>query len=126
MMKNMTWKEALLPQPPSFNKKRNYEMKELLGEGAFGKVVVSVLQAPMAVPRQGRSNSTKKPTYVSSLSNRMRHGMSLQTKSPSLSGGLLPGSTHHPRRHQRTFRCLQHPPNLPDLPPLQPILGTQE
>lgn len=46
MMKNMTWKEALLPQPPSFNKKRNYEMKEVLGEGAFGKVVVSIRQAP--------------------------------------------------------------------------------
>jgi calcium/calmodulin-dependent protein kinase I len=40
MMKNMTWKEALLPQPPSFGKKRNYEIKDVLGEGAFGKVVV--------------------------------------------------------------------------------------
>lgn len=79
-MKNMTWKEALLPQPPSFNKKRNYEMKELLGEGAFGKVVVSVPQAPMAILRRCRSNSTNKPTYVLCLSNRMRHGMYLQTR----------------------------------------------
>ncbi|KAJ2915800.1 hypothetical protein MD484_g4617, partial [Candolleomyces efflorescens] len=47
MMKNMTWKEALLPQPPSFGKKRNYEIKDVLGEGAFGKVVRATWHVPV-------------------------------------------------------------------------------
>lgn len=46
MNKNITWKEAILPQPPSFNKKRNYEMKDVLGEGAFGKVVRASWHVP--------------------------------------------------------------------------------
>jgi calcium/calmodulin-dependent protein kinase I len=38
---NLTLKEAILPQPPSFVKKKNYEVKKQLGEGTFGKVMVS-------------------------------------------------------------------------------------
>lgn len=32
--------EALLPQPPSFQKKKAYEIHKVLGEGTFGKVMV--------------------------------------------------------------------------------------
>ena len=39
---HLTIKEALLPQPPSFSKKKNYEIHAKLGEGTFGKVMVSV------------------------------------------------------------------------------------
>lgn len=34
-------KNAILPQPASFLKKKNYEVQEVLGVGTFGKVVVS-------------------------------------------------------------------------------------
>lgn len=34
--------ETLLPQPPSFSKKKSYEVHQLLGMGTFGKVVVRV------------------------------------------------------------------------------------
>lgn len=73
MMKNMTWKEALLPQPPSFNKKRNYEMKDVLGEGAFGKVIVSGLRRCSSVHIR-----------ITDSFNRVseRHGTSLQTSMP--------------------------------------------
>ena len=32
--------DGLLPQPPSFQKKKNYEIHKVLGEGTFGKVMV--------------------------------------------------------------------------------------
>ncbi|TFK24578.1 Pkinase-domain-containing protein [Coprinopsis marcescibilis] len=47
MMKNLTLKEALLPQPPSFQKKRNYELKDKLGEGTFGTVVRATWYVPV-------------------------------------------------------------------------------
>jgi hypothetical protein len=34
------WKESLLPQPPSFSKKKTYEIHQVLGTGTFGKVMV--------------------------------------------------------------------------------------
>ncbi|EAU87161.2 CAMK/CAMK1 protein kinase [Coprinopsis cinerea okayama7 len=43
----MTLKEALLPQPPSFMKKRNYELKDTLGEGTFGKVIRATWHVPV-------------------------------------------------------------------------------
>ncbi|TFK48027.1 Pkinase-domain-containing protein [Heliocybe sulcata] len=47
-------KETLLPQPPSFQKKKHYEVKEVMGEGTFGKVMratwhVPVGQTPVAL-----------------------------------------------------------------------------
>jgi calcium/calmodulin-dependent protein kinase I len=33
--------EALLPQPPSYGKKKHYDMHQVLGTGTFGKVIVS-------------------------------------------------------------------------------------
>lgn len=32
--------ETLLPQPPSFQKKKHYEIHQVLGTGTFGKVMV--------------------------------------------------------------------------------------
>ncbi|KAI0700400.1 kinase-like domain-containing protein [Cytidiella melzeri] len=39
-MKSLSLKESLLPQPPSFQKKKHYEIHQVLGTGSFGKVVV--------------------------------------------------------------------------------------
>lgn len=39
-MHNLSLKETLLPQPPSFQKKKAYEIHKVLGEGSFGKVMV--------------------------------------------------------------------------------------
>ncbi|KDR73188.1 hypothetical protein GALMADRAFT_251774 [Galerina marginata CBS 339.88] len=45
MMKNLT--ESLLPQPPSYIKKKNYEMHQVLGTGTFGKVVRATWNVPV-------------------------------------------------------------------------------
>lgn len=41
MLKGLSIKDSLLPQPPSFGKKKFYEVHNELGVGSFGKVVVS-------------------------------------------------------------------------------------
>ncbi|KAG6811134.1 hypothetical protein H0H92_008830 [Tricholoma furcatifolium] len=38
--------EALLPQPPSFSKKKNYEIHQILGTGSFGKVARATWHVP--------------------------------------------------------------------------------
>ncbi|RDB29938.1 Calcium/calmodulin-dependent protein kinase [Hypsizygus marmoreus] len=48
--------EALLPQPPSFNKKKYYELHQVLGTGTFGKVVRATWHVPpeqIAVAERG-------------------------------------------------------------------------
>lgn len=40
---HLSIKDAILPQPPSFVKKKSYEVHNVLGEGTFGQVVVSCL-----------------------------------------------------------------------------------
>jgi len=36
--------EKMLPQPPSFAKKRQYDVQDVLGSGTFGKVMVRTLR----------------------------------------------------------------------------------
>jgi len=40
-MRHIGIKDVFLPQPPSFGKKKAYEVHGILGTGTFGKVVVS-------------------------------------------------------------------------------------
>ena len=42
MIKNFT--ESLLPQPPSFVKKKSYDVQQVLGRGTFGKVMVRLIK----------------------------------------------------------------------------------
>lgn len=41
-MKSLSLKESILPQPSSFQKKKNYDTHGVLGTGSFGKVMVRV------------------------------------------------------------------------------------
>ncbi|KAE9395341.1 Pkinase-domain-containing protein [Gymnopus androsaceus JB14] len=43
---HLSIKDAILPQPPSFVKKKNYEVHQVLGEGTFGKVVKATWHVP--------------------------------------------------------------------------------
>ena len=72
MMKNLT--ESLLPQPPSFVKKKSYDVQQVLGKGTFGKVMV----------RSDLDNSAQ--TYLTRLNQLVVHysgqrGMFLLIKS---------------------------------------------
>ncbi|TDL22436.1 Pkinase-domain-containing protein [Rickenella mellea] len=44
----LSLKEALLPQPPSFAKKKCYELHDVLGTGTFGKVIRATWNVPTA------------------------------------------------------------------------------
>ncbi|KXN92679.1 Calcium/calmodulin-dependent protein kinase [Leucoagaricus sp. SymC.cos] len=47
MLKRLKVKESTLFQPPSFTKKRSYELKDVLGVGSFGKVVHATWHVPL-------------------------------------------------------------------------------
>ncbi|KAJ6555204.1 CAMK/CAMK1 protein kinase [Mycena vulgaris] len=47
MMKHLSIKDALLKQPASFYKKKNYEVHDVLGNGTFGKVVHATWYVPI-------------------------------------------------------------------------------
>ena len=45
-------RDVLLSQPPSFKKKKEYVLNELLGRGAFGKVVRATWTPPEGEPKE--------------------------------------------------------------------------
>ncbi|KAH7890247.1 kinase-like domain-containing protein, partial [Phlebopus sp. FC_14] len=61
MMKNLSLKEALLPQPPSFIKKQAYEVHEVLGTGTFGKVMRATWYVPPDLLEVSRQGATATP-----------------------------------------------------------------
>ncbi|KAG7440583.1 Pkinase-domain-containing protein [Guyanagaster necrorhizus] len=68
-MKSLSIKDALLPQPPSFGKKKNYEVHQVLGTGTFGKVVHATWNVPpelVAVSERGAIASVASEMQVSS------------------------------------------------------------
>ncbi|KAJ7348004.1 CAMK/CAMK1 protein kinase [Mycena albidolilacea] len=93
MMKHLSIKDALLPQPPSFHKKRNYEVHDVLGNGTFGKVVHATWHVPLeqaslaehgaALDVLGTGESTKLARKTSAKKARSR--------SPSPSPGAASG-----------------------------------
>ncbi|KDQ23098.1 hypothetical protein PLEOSDRAFT_1049840, partial [Pleurotus ostreatus PC15] len=49
---HLSIKDAILPQPPSFVKKKSYEVHNVLGEGTFGQVVVSCLSTDSGMVKE--------------------------------------------------------------------------
>lgn len=61
IMNHFSVMEAILPQPPSFSKKKNYEIREVLGTGTFGKVMRATWTVPpnrIEVSTQGAAASS--------------------------------------------------------------------
>ncbi|KAJ6629385.1 kinase-like domain-containing protein [Mycena sp. CBHHK59/15] len=53
MLKHLSIKDVLLPQPASFYKKKHYEVHDVLGNGTFGKVTRSRSPSPAPAPPSG-------------------------------------------------------------------------
>ncbi|KAF7368771.1 Protein kinase domain-containing protein [Mycena venus] len=98
-MKHLSIKDAILPQPPSFYKKKNYEVHDVLGNGTFGKVVhatwhVPLEQASLAehgaaldVPDADPSASSTKLSQKSSKSSVSKKSSRSRSPSPAPSAG---------------------------------------
>ncbi|KAJ8520214.1 hypothetical protein ONZ45_g2942 [Pleurotus djamor] len=96
---HLSIKDAILPQPPSFVKKKAYEVHNVLGEGTFGQVVRATWHVPpeqIAVATHGAAadasvsvtaNSSSKGSKASSLKSALgaRSASPSRTSSPALS-----------------------------------------
>ncbi|KAJ3551283.1 hypothetical protein NM688_g4792 [Phlebia brevispora] len=63
-MKALSLSEALLPQPPSFQKKKHYEIHQVLGTGTFGKVMRATWHVPpgqIPIAQRGAAAKTASP-----------------------------------------------------------------
>lgn len=67
-------KETLLPQPPSFAKKKNYEFHSVLGTGTFGKVVHATWVPDPSQVVGGRNGSTSPFAPPSSVPDNIGKG----------------------------------------------------
>ncbi|KAI0090048.1 kinase-like domain-containing protein [Irpex rosettiformis] len=68
-IKSISLKESLLPQPPSFQKKKNYEIHQVLGTGSFGKVVHATWHVPPGQEAVAQSGAAAVDTLTLPPSN---------------------------------------------------------
>ncbi|KAF7323646.1 Protein kinase domain-containing protein [Mycena kentingensis (nom. inval.)] len=68
---HLSLRDAILPQPPSFYKKKHYEVHDVLGNGTFGKVVHATWHVPVeqaALAEHGASADYDNQDYDTSRS----------------------------------------------------------
>ncbi|KAJ7474756.1 kinase-like domain-containing protein, partial [Mycena latifolia] len=86
MMKHLSIKDALLPQPGSFYKKKNYEVHEVLGNGTFGKVVHATWHVPLeqaGLAERGAALDVPDDSTRPGSSSSKRRSMRSRSPSPS-------------------------------------------
>ncbi|KAJ4496558.1 kinase-like domain-containing protein [Lentinula lateritia] len=89
---HLSIKDAILPQPPSFVKKKNYEVHQVLGEGTFGKVVKATWHVPaeqVTIAERGAAagpddpSTTTQPKMKRTLTNLVGSKPSSRSTSPA-------------------------------------------
>ncbi|KAL0579092.1 Calmodulin-dependent protein kinase cmk2 [Marasmius crinis-equi] len=89
-------KNAILPQPPSFVKKKHYEVHQVLGEGTFGKVVRATWHVPpeqVAVAEHGASASLEEEQGSAPSSPKPKRNLSFGPGRPSSRASSTTSST---------------------------------
>lgn len=69
MMKSLSLKESLLPQPSSFSKKKAYEIKDVLGKGTFGKVMRATWHVPPGLSLVALHGASANPSETNSAAS---------------------------------------------------------
>ncbi|KAI0638956.1 kinase-like domain-containing protein [Trametes polyzona] len=91
-MPSLSISEALLPQPPSFQKKKAYEIHKVLGEGTFGKVMRATWHVPPGQIPVALRGAAAAPHEVAVPPNGSKPAPPSRTNSSASTGG---GSTSH-------------------------------
>ncbi|KIK68706.1 hypothetical protein GYMLUDRAFT_190024 [Collybiopsis luxurians FD-317 M1] len=104
---HLSIKDAILPQPPSFVKKKNYEVHQVLGEGTFGKVVKATWHVPpeqVIIAERGAFAGPEDPSILASQTKAKRaltfggSKTSSRSTSPAPSDPVSPTSGASPNR----------------------------
>ncbi|KAJ7202057.1 kinase-like domain-containing protein [Mycena pura] len=95
MLKHLSIKDAILPQPPSFYKKKLYEVHDVLGNGTFGKVVHATWHVPAEQASLAEHGAmADDPGSSSRLSRGTSHSSKiLRSRSPSPTSTVLSNIT---------------------------------
>ncbi|KDQ51352.1 hypothetical protein JAAARDRAFT_41197 [Jaapia argillacea MUCL 33604] len=78
--------DSLLPQPPSFAKKKNYELQGVLGTGTFGKVVRATWHVPPSQTPIALRGASAEPSPTSSSLRTPQKSQTLGPTSSSFTG----------------------------------------
>lgn len=90
----LTLKETLLPQPPSFSKKKNYELHSVLGTGTFGKVIHATWYPPEPTSPQHEPKRSSSHSRFSFMSHSSVPERIAQGDGYFVSPNSTPGTTH--------------------------------
>ncbi|KAI0761678.1 kinase-like domain-containing protein [Trametes elegans] len=86
-MPSLSITESLLPQPPSFQKKKAYELHKILGEGTFGKVVRATWHVPPGQIPVALRGAAAAPHEVAVPPNGAKPPTPTRTSSSASTGG---------------------------------------
>ncbi|KAI0666230.1 kinase-like domain-containing protein [Trametes maxima] len=86
-MPSLSISEALLPQPPSFQKKKAYEIHKVLGEGTFGKVMRATWHVPQGQVSVALRGAAAAPNEVAAPPGSAKPPSVSRTNSSASTGG---------------------------------------
>ncbi|KAJ3773236.1 CAMK/CAMK1 protein kinase [Lentinula raphanica] len=90
---HLSIKDAILPQPPSFVKKKNYEVHQVLGEGTFGKVMRATWHVPaeqITIAERGAVAGPEDPSATSTVPPKTKRTLTFGSRSSSRSTSPAP------------------------------------
>ncbi|PVF95792.1 Pkinase-domain-containing protein [Serendipita vermifera] len=101
---------SLLPQPPSFKKKRNYVLHEQVGVGTFGKVIRATWTKPAedGTSMFGSSQRNSKGNVVSVVAQRMPTGESRNVALKVISKKKIKGNENSVWSEMNILKDLDH------------------